>query len=223
MMNTISVLIIEDHPLIANAYKLALNKVSDLRNFQFEIKEVSTIDTALLALEDYDEEDEIIVFLDIKLEKSNNNKFLSGEDLGMEIMRLLPKSKIIVSTTYNDNYRVSNILKSLNPDGFLIKNDLDPAELIKGIIEVIESPPYYSKTVQKLIRKHITSEILLDKIDRQILFEISIGTKMKDLPNSIPMSMGGIERRKRQIKELFDVADKEDKDLIEVAKMKGFI
>ena len=222
-MNTISVLIIEDHPLIANAYKLALNKVSDLRNFQFEIKEVSTIDTALLALEDYDEEDEIIVFLDIKLEKSNNNKFLSGEDLGMEIMRLLPKSKIIVSTTYNDNYRVSNILKSLNPDGFLIKNDLDPAELIKGIIEVIESPPYYSKTVQKLIRKHITSEILLDKIDRQILFEISIGTKMKDLPNSIPMSMGGIERRKRQIKELFDVADKEDKDLIEVAKMKGFI
>ena len=164
-----------------------------------------------------------IIFLDIKLPPSDDGKILSGEDIGVKINQLLPNSKIIISTTFNDNYRVQSILKSVNPDGFLIKNDVDTDELIEAIKTVIFDPPYYSKSVIKLLRKQISSDFLLDKIDRQLLHELSIGTKMKDLPDVLPMSMAGIEKRKRQLKEIFNVQENEDRELILKAKEKGFI
>ena len=46
---------------------------------------------------------------------------------------------------------------------------------------------------------------------------------MKDLPGIIPMSMPGLERRKKQLKKLFEVKDNDDRELILKAKEKGFI
>ncbi|WP_044401654.1 response regulator [Lacinutrix sp. Hel_I_90] len=221
-MTTINVLIIDDHPIIADAYKSALMKISrDDDQYEFSIFEANTIDKALLELSKKITFD--LIFLDIKLPKSKDNKFLSGEDLGLEIRRVSPKSKIIVATTYNDNYRLNNILKSVNPDGFIIKNDITPNELVSAIEIVLDKPPYYSKTVLQLLRKQFANNFNLDKIDRQILFELSKGTKMVDLPNKIPMSIGGIERRKRQLKEVFGIIKEEDKVLVQMAKEKGFV
>ena len=46
---------------------------------------------------------------------------------------------------------------------------------------------------------------------------------MKDLPNILPLSKAGIEKRKRQLKHIFNVTSLEDKQLLTVAKEKGFI
>ena len=117
-----------------------------------------------------------IVFLDISLPPSKGRKILSGEDLGLKLNEVLPEAKVIVSTTFNDNYRIHSIFKNINPDGFLIKNDITPKELILAIEEVLTDPPYYSKTVMKLLRKQVSSDLLLDHIDRKILYELSVGT-----------------------------------------------
>ena len=63
----------------------------------------------------------------------------------------------------------------------------------------------------------------LSKIDRQLLYSLSLGTKMKDMPCEIPLSMAAIEKRKRVLKDIFEVETKADKDLISAAKEKGFI
>jgi len=224
MENVYNVLIIDDHPLIIDAYRSALSNVS-LKDADLEFK----IDTANDCDSGYDKITGAkkgnaidLVFLDIKLPPSKDGKILSGEDLGIKIKELLDPVKIIVSTTFNDNYRVNNILKSLNPDGFLIKNDVSPENLVSAIKKVIADPPYYSKTVIKLLRKHILNDIILDKVDRQLLYELSIGTKMKDLPNILPLSIAGIERRKRHLKEVFEVKT-DDKELLQKAKDRGFI
>jgi len=70
---------------------------------------------------------------------------------------------------------------------------------------------------------HLANDFVLDKIDRQLLYELSIGTKTKDLPNILPLSMASIEKRKRALKKLFDVTEKGDQSLIKIAKEKGFI
>lgn len=221
-MKAINVLIIDDHPIIADAYRSALLKVNnEVKDPEFSITEVNTIDKALFQLSQKNSFN--LIFLDIKLPESKDGVFLSGEDLGIEIRRISPESKIIVATTYNDNYRLNNILKSVNPDGFLIKNDITPDELVYAIENVLDKPPYYSKTILQLLRKQISSNFNLDKIDREILFELSKGTKMIDMPNKIPMSIGGIERRKRQLKEVFGIIKDEDSVLIQMAKEKGFI
>jgi DNA-binding NarL/FixJ family response regulator len=163
------------------------------------------------------------VFLDIKLPPSKEGTILSGEDLGLKIIELLPSSKIIVSTTFNDNYRINSIFKSLNPDGFLIKNDLNPKELVLAIESIIEGNSYYSKSVIELMRKLTANDYLIDAIDRKLLYELSKGTKMSQLPDIIPLSVSTLEKRKRVLKEIFDIADKDDRDLFRIAEEKGFI
>lgn len=225
MKKVFKVLLIDNHPLILEIYEIALNKASLLiDNPAFEIDTAKNSEIAMQkivsasASDGYD-----IIFLDIKLPPSDDGEILSGEDIGIRINELLPNSKIIVSTTYNDNYRVQNILKNVNPDGFLIKNDIDTEELLMAIRNVIYDPPYYSKSVLKLLRKQITSEFLLDTIDRQLLYEMSISTKMIDLPNFIPLSKAALEKRKRHLSEIFNVQENGDRGLILVAKEKGFI
>lgn len=224
-MQTKSVLIIDDHPLISTAYEMAFDFVSkNDKNLVFDISIVKNCDEAIEKIKGASRGQGIdLVFLDILLPPSKDGYILSGEDLGIKIKQLLPKTKVIISTTFNDNYRVHTILNNINPDGFLVKNDITPEELVNAIKMVLTDPPYYSSTVLKLLRKQVSSEYSLDKIDRQLLHELSKGTRMKELPTVLPMSMAGIEKRKRQLKEIFNVADMSDKEMLEIAKEKGFI
>jgi DNA-binding NarL/FixJ family response regulator len=223
---TYSVLIIDDHPLIVNAYETAFNYYREQNeSILFSIQTAQDCDSGFEMINEfYKKSKELdIVFLDIRLPPSKDGKMLSGEDLGLKIKKLLPDTKIIVSTTFNNNYRIHSIFKSLNPDGFLIKNDITPKELIEAIHTILNDPPYYSKTVVKLLRKQVANDFLLDNIDRKILYELSIGTRMKDLPDVLPLSIAGIEKRKRQLKHLFNIKSSDDKELIHVAKDQGFI
>jgi DNA-binding NarL/FixJ family response regulator len=221
-----SVLIIDDHPLICDAYVNALHFIEkENSEISFKITLTHNCDDAIAKIKESSKRvlKYELIFLDIKLPPSKDKKILSGEDLGLEIKKLLPDSKIIVSTTYNDNYRIYSLMKNLNPDGLLIKNDITASELVNAINLVLTSPPYYSSSVSQTIRNEMLNDLLLDKIDRRLLYELSIGTKTKDLPITLPLSIAGVEKRKRNLKNVFDVSGLEDKDLINKAKEKGFI
>jgi len=225
MSKEYNVLIIDDHPIIADAYKSAFDYIStEDDSISFKIGIATNCDEAIEKVAKASKKGGIdIVFLDISLPPSSDGKYLSGEDLGVDIRQTLPNCKIIVATTFNDNYRIQIILKNVNPDGFLIKNDVNKEELVTSIKTVMTGTPYYSKSVLELFRKQASTDYKLDKIDRQLLYEMSIGTKMKDLPGIIPMSMAGLEKRKKNLKELFKVQDNDDRELILKAKEKGFI
>jgi DNA-binding NarL/FixJ family response regulator len=221
-----SVLIIDDHPLICDAYVNALHFIEkENSEISFKISLTHNCDDAIAKIVESSKRvlKYELIFLDIKLPPSKDKKILSGEDLGLEINKLLPDAKVIVSTTYNDNYRIYSLMKNLNPDGLLIKNDITASELVNAINLVLTSPPYYSSSVSQTIRNEMLNDLLLDKIDRRLLYELSIGTKTKDLPMTLPLSIAGVEKRKRNLKNVFDVSGLEDKDLINKAKEKGFI
>ncbi len=225
MSKIYNVLIVDDHPIIADAYKSAFDFISsENENVEFDISIVNNCDDAIEEINKVAKTNGIdIVFLDISLPPSSDGKFLSGEDIGVKIRQVLPTCKIIIATTFNDNYRIQVILKNVNPDGFLIKNDVNKNELVTSIQSILADTPYYSRSVLELFRKQSSSDYKLDKIDRQLLYEMSIGTKMKDLPSIIPMSMTGLEKRKKQLKVLFEVKENDDRELILKAKEKGFI
>ncbi|CAM1368461.1 Transcriptional regulator, CheY-like superfamily [Tenacibaculum litopenaei] len=224
--NKLTALIIDDHPLISEAYKSAFQYVQSTdASYVFDIHVKHNCDDAHAIIQEFATEKKNIdvIFLDMRLPASKDGKILSGEDLGLRINELLPESKIIVSTTFNDNYRVHSILRSLNPEGFLVKNDITPQELVTAIKEVLEAPPYYSKTVMKMVRNEISNEFILDDIDRKILYELSIGNRMKKLPDVIPLSFAGIQKRKRHLAKIFEVDSNDDRELILVAREKGFL
>lgn len=222
----IVVLLIDDHPMIRNSYKQAALIVADsFTSLSFKFYEAGNCDEAVLKIKNFSDKrlKNCLIFLDIGLPPAKDNSVISGEDLGIWIRKVIPESKIIVSTAFNNNYRVHNILKNLNPEGFLVKNDTTPDELLTAIKEVLSDPPYYSKTVLKLMRKKSSNDFVLDEIDRKLLYELSLGTLMKDLPEILHLSIAGVEKRKRQLKLLFNTETSTDKELLLVAREKGFI
>ena len=227
MRKELKVLIIDDHPLIISSFQDALQYVSEnyYNPVDFNISSANDCGTAFSKIEKSVNEQTLydLVFLDIKLPPALDKKILSGEDLGIKIRELSPETKIVVSTTYEDNYRIINIFKTINPDGFLIKSDLGPNELIKAIEFYSDDVPYYSKRILHLLKKVTTTDFSLDDIDRRILHELSKGAKMKELPDILYISLAAIEKRKRRLKELFDVLEGNDRDLFKTAEDKGFI
>ncbi len=217
-------LIIEDHQLIIDGYKKALEHVSFKNNILFTTNVAKNCEQANDEIEHALDTKVIdLVFLDISLPPSENKKLLSGDDLGIKLKRLFPNVKIIVSTHLSDNYRLVNILKNIKPDSLLLKSELDFQSLTEGILNVINDIPFYSKPVLKLVRQHVSNDFNLDDIDRKMLYHLSLGTKTKELPDIIHLSIAGIERRKRRLNQIFNNKKKTDKALLILAKENGFL
>ncbi|WP_303316685.1 DNA-binding response regulator [Flavivirga abyssicola] len=226
MIKSFYTLIIEDHQLIIDGYIRALESVSSKNSsVLFSTHITKNCDEANEEIEHALETNTIIdlVFLDISLPPSKNGKLLSGDDLGIKLRCLFPRVKIIVSTHLSNNYRLVNILKTIKPDSLLLKSELDFQNLTEGILNVINDIPFYSKPVLKLVRQHVSNDFNLDNIDRQMLYYLSQGTKTKELPNVIHLSLAGIERRKRRLNQIFNNEKKSDKALLILAKEKGFL
>ncbi len=225
MSKTIKTLIIDDHISIIEALERSLSHISTNKKISFEVDSATNCDNAILKMKHalkakcpYH-----LFLLDISLPPSKDGEILCGEDLGKMIRKLFHGAKIIVFTHHNNNFKINNIFNSINPEGFLIKSEAGFKHFIEAIENVVNKSPYYSKTVLELLRKNIITDLVLDEKDRRLLYELSKGTKMKDLPKIINLSMGGVEQRKRHLIEIFNTPKKNDKALIDSANKKGFI
>lgn len=215
---------VDDHSLILEGYKSILLDPKNTEGYQLFIETANDADEALKHIENsllqgaYD-----IVFLDINIPPSSDNKILSGEDLGKEIKKVSPSTSLIVLTMYSENLRLISILKNLDPDAFLIKSDILPIEFIEAFKKVLQGKVYYSQTISEMMRRKLTSDIVLTENDRSILFYLADGVRTKDLVGKVPLSLAAIEKRKKLMKEIFEVPKDGDIALINQARKLGFI
>lgn len=225
MGKTIDLLIIDDHPLIINAYIQSLKLSSNNENlYDFTIVSVTNIEDAVKLIDNQNFSKQLdLIFLDISLPKCNNTKMISGEDLGLYIRSKLPGVKIMVITLLNDDLRLINIIKKLNPDGLLIKSDVDIDCLWYAVKRIIKDRKFYSTSIQHLLNKRIVQNIILDDLDFQLLIELSNGAKMKELEILLPLTKSGIDKRKRVLRDKLGVISMSDRDLVLTAKEKGFL
>lgn len=224
MEETIRILMTDDHPIIIEGYQNTL--IATKKDNQKLLIDIAnncdeSVKFMLKAVESdrpYD-----VLFMDISLPPSSDGKFNSGEDLAKYARKIMPEAKIVMLTMFNENYRVHNLIKSIDPEGFLIKSDLTSSELASAFQAVLNNPPFYSGTVNSIVRKSITNDIDLDDVDRKILYLLSQGIRTKSLKDHIDMSMSAIEKRKKHLKLLFDIQDGNDETLLDEARRKGFI
>ena len=124
---------------------------------------------------------------------------------------------------YTELLKIKTIIKTINPNGLVIKNDLTFDELLFAFDKVIKNEKYYSQSVLKMLAQSEEDSVEIDQFDKEILFHISKGTKLSDIPQYIPISLGSIERRKINLKELLKIEDGSDIDLVREAKNKGLL
>ena len=215
------ILIVDDHPFIIQAYKNALEKYSQ-QGYEFEVIQANNCKSGYENIV----ESKIpfnVAFFDISMPEYAEKGIYSGEDLAVLMKSEMPSCKVILLTMHDELLKINNIIKNINPNGLIIKNDLTFDELIFAFDKIINNESYYSQTVIKLVGQAQYNDIELDAFDKQILFHLSKGVKTKDLPQYIPLSLSAIDKRKLNIREILEVKGGSDIDLINEAKTKGVI
>lgn len=221
MTSPINILIVDDHPFIIQAYRNALDKYSQ-QGYEFVVTQANNCKTGYESITEATTPFDV-AFFDISMPEYAEKGIYSGEDLAALIKIEMPACKIILLTMHTELLKINNIIKSINPSGLVIKNDLTFDELIFAFDKIINNESYYSQTVIKLVGQAQYNNIELDAFDKQILFHLSKGVKTKDLPQYIPLSLSAIEKRKLSIREILEVKGSTDVDLINEAKTKGVI
>ncbi|MEN8788250.1 MAG: response regulator [Flavobacteriaceae bacterium] len=223
-MNIVRILAVDDHEMTTLGYKFILEE-TDFEGFKVSMETAKSYQEAISKIDQsvksapYD-----IFLLDIQLSQGTDGPAKTGEDIGVYIRKMSPESKVVFMSSFSDNYRINSILNTVDPEGYMVKSEIDQLSLQTMVKTVLSSPPYYTQKALVAIRKKMaSSDINLDANDKKILYHLSIGTKTKDMVNHISLSLPGIENRKRQLKSLFGVEKQNDQALVTESRKRGFV
>lgn len=220
LKKTNRILIVDDHPFIIEGYKNAITRYNP-DTYEFLISQAKDCQSAYEIITDPETVAFDIAFLDISMPAYDEKEIFSGEDLAKLISEYMPHCKIILLTMYTELLKIKTIIRTINPNGLIIKNDLTFDELLLAFDKVLKSDKYYSQSVQKMLNQSLHNAIEVDEFDKQILFHLSKGTSEEEMPHYIPISINAIKRRKKSLKELLKIKNDSDDDLVKEAKSKG--
>ena len=222
-MKTIRILAVDDHEMTTLGYKFILEDTA-FEGFKVDMDTEKSFEGANAKIQDslklfpYD-----ILLLDIQLSQNADAPAKTGEDLGIFARKVSPSSKIVFMSSFSDNYRINSILQTVDPEGYMVKTEIDQQSLQAMVRTVLTTPPYYTQKALAAIRKKMSNDISLDENDKKILYYLSIGTKTKDMTKFVSLSLPSIENRKRHLKSLFGVEKQNDQALITESKNRGFL
>jgi len=223
MSDLVRILAVDDHEMIVLGYKYTL-EASTFDNFEVVVHTAPSFEAGKAEIESsakrmpYD-----IILLDIQMFPESAKESRGGEDLGLLAKKISPTSKVVFLSSFSDSYRINNILKNVNPDGYMVKSEVDQKTLQTMVKTVLDNPPYYTAAALQAIRRKLANEDQIDERDKKILYQLSIGTKTKDISSLVAAASTTVENRKRQLKIMLGVESGNDFALIEEARKRGFI
>ncbi|WP_281540347.1 histidine kinase [Maribacter aestuarii] len=222
-MKTVRILAVDDHEMTTLGYKYILED-QEFSDITVKVDIAKSFDQGKEKIEfsakslRYD-----IILLDIQLFPSESKDPRSGVDLGLLAREVVPKSKIVFMSSFSDNYRINNIFQTVDPEGYMVKSEIDELSLKAMVETVVRQPPYYTAGALAAIRRRMSNDIILDKQDEKILYHLYKGINTRDIAPLIASTNTTVETRKRQLKSIFGVKNGNDMALIEQAKKRGFL
>ena len=221
MKNDYKTLIVHDHGLTNEGIKVDLQKVTESTGITFETYFATTYAQALSILKKESLID--IIFLDFKNPPEFDVEMHSGQDFGIEIRKSHPHILIVVTMSEYKPIYIRSVLKSLNPEGFIVKRDVHYLGLAHAIKETLHNPPYYSPTVIEYYRSIEGFIFTLSKREIRLLKELDNGLTLNEIGEVIALSKSAVAVRKKKLKSLFGVEGGNDRDLIRKARETGYL
>ena len=221
-INTLNILIVDDHAPIIEGYKSILSY--NLSEIPLAIKEANDCESAYKIIVNSENPNFFdIIFIDVTLPPFIEKNIYSGEDLVPVIRQNLPDAKIVILTSHTESLVLYRIFDNCKPEGLLVKSDFTADELLIAFEAIIKGENYYSKTIHKLDSEVNKNKKILDYYNQQILILLSQGIKTKNLHEHLHLSVSAIDKRKSIIKIFFGVEKGTDEDIIREARKQGFI
>lgn len=223
MAQLVRVLLVDDHPFIIEAYKNAIKGYNAKGLYEFTITQAKDCKTGYEAIINEDNPQYDIAFFDLSMPVYEEKGIHSGEDLALLVKERMPACKIILLTMHSEMLKINTIIKSINPNGLVIKNDLTFDELLLAFDKILKDENYYSQTVVKLVSQIPFDSNEIDVFDKQLLFHLSKGVPTTDLAQYVPLAAAVIEKRLTNLKAVLEIPQATHTELVHVAKNKGII
>ena len=203
-MERARIVIADDHALVAEAFRMLLEP-------EYHVVKIVSDGRSLLSAAKELKPDLVLLDLGMPL--------LNGLDAGLELKRILPKTKLIV-LTMNEDADVASQAFHQWASGYLLKKSAG-AELKTAISEVLHGRSYVTPSVaQKLINEYIRdarpgrSKDLTQR-QRQVLQLLAEGRSMKEAAAVLDIAVRTIAFHKYRIMEEFGL--KTNADLVRFA------
>lgn len=218
-----NILIIDDHPMSVDSYKILLSSIDSNMKANYILG--YSCEEAFNIIQRTKSDGEMInfAFIDVNLPPFEVKKIFSGSDVAKLIREYFPDCKIIIISMHNEPLWVNQIHKSINPEGFIAKSDINYKSFPEAFKSVENDEIYYSESIKESRKKMIQKNINWNENDSKMLRLIAEGVKTKDLPNYIPLCLSAIEKRKASIKKQLIVESGSNKELLDSAKSLGLI
>lgn len=212
-----NILIVEDHPIVANLYqRIVTNFYKDISlNITIALDAEQALQRSM--------SDTVfdIALIDYKLPSIFTGNRKSEGDIITSLRKQQKQCKIIVVTAHCEALKVYDIHYNIYPEGFVIKRDLTDDNLYEIIESVRKGEHYISETVKRCNERIWRENLMLDHDNRKIIFCLHNGYKVKDLNKVINLSQSTIQKRVIHMKKLLGVG--EEGSLIKEFVSRGLI
>lgn len=202
-MNNIRILIVEDHMMVRESFRLVLKLEKD-----FEIiGEARTGREAISLALDLSPD---VILMDIAMPS------LNGLEATRQLMKALPETRIIILTAHSDDAYVRSAVDS-GAAGFMVKHD-STRDICKAIREVHKGKICYSQSVAKRfvrinpqsINRHgktSRKSSLLTTREAEVLQLIAEGKANKETAAELSISIKTVEKHRGQLMRKLDIHD----------------
>ncbi len=147
----------------------------------------------------------------------------SGIDLALLIRKNCPGCKIVLLTYSTNDFSYYETIIRVNPEGYIVKGNIHSAEFLYVLRKILDGERFYCGMVKQALWNIKNRGIYFDELNLEIIRLLAKGIKTKNIPKHLPLCISAIDKRKAQIKEIFDIEKGTDEDIIRVAKNNGFI
>ncbi|MEC4048839.1 response regulator [Flavobacterium sp. SUN046] len=217
------ILILDDHPINVESYQTLLSDIESNKSADYLIAFDCEQAYNTILKNHYNKELIDYAFIDISLPPYKEKNLFSGSDVALIIRNFFPNCKIIIISMHKEPLWVNQIQKSIIPEGFIAKSDIN-YKIFPEIFKCIEkNETYLSTSIINAQRLMIQKNINWDEYDSKILQLLSEGVRTINIPDYMPLSLSSIEKRKANIKKQLLLNPATDRELIDIAKKFGFI
>ena len=207
-MNTvakISVILVDDHPVVRDGLANIVNQQKDMQ----VIAEAEDGDAAIAL---YDQHRPDVMVLDLRMPRRD------GVSVVEEVLARHPKARLLIMTTYDGD---EDIFKSLSKGakGYMLK-DAPRQEILLAIRSVAADQPYTSsaiatKALQRMVRPNLTQREL------DVLQQLGEGRSNKDIGRRLNISEGTAKTHVKAILTKLDAISRTE--AVSVAHKRGLI
>lgn len=210
-----NILIVDDHPLIVDSYVTLLSATESNENTNFHLaynckqayEKINVLKASDIPLD--------VAFIDVNLPPYEEMNLRSGDEIGSLVKQRFPDCSLVIISMHCDPVWVNRISKTLNPLGFISKNDINYKSFPSIMEAITNKETYYTASILEAQKEFIIKNILWDEHDSKIIQLIADGVKTKDLPKYIPLCLSAIEKRKANLKKQLIFKGGTDAELIE--------